>query len=214
MLQHLKPWALHVPLIHCGHADRQHWPPQAHHVCCMVLASLNEAPRESSLLLPGLATPVRGPRLCMTAKTSGRQSAMPPLPRTDRGDMLSVLLPVPVGDRRHCPRHTQPHRGCTLPKRQGPNAPIRNPSSTRTRSVPAQNRPRRPHADSHPKRRVHHPAVSRANALAADATRTRDPRGDRLSRGRGPGDHTALHHPWRSHRALESERPKKRHYLP
>ena len=30
------------------------------------------------LLLPGLATPVRGPRLCMTAKTSGRQSAMPP----------------------------------------------------------------------------------------------------------------------------------------
>ena len=140
--------------------------------------------------------------------------SLPCSPESQARHAMHVLLPVPVGDRRHCPRHTQPHRRHTLPERQGPNAPIRNPSSTRMRSVPAQNRPRRPHADSHPKRRVHHPAVSRANTLAADATRTRDPRGDRLSRGRGPGDHTALHHPWRSHRALESERPKKRHDLP
>ena len=140
--------------------------------------------------------------------------SLPCSPESQARHAMHVLLPVPVGDRRHCPRHTQRHRRHTLPERQGPNAPIRNPSSTRMRSVPAQNRPRRPHADSHPKRRVHHPAVSRANTLAADATRTRDPRGDRLSRGRGPGDHTALHHPWRSHRALESERPKKRHDLP
>lgn len=112
--------------------------------------------------------------------------SLPCSPESQARHAMHVLLPVPVGDRRHCPRHTQRHRRHTLPERQGPNAPIRNPSSTRMRSVPAQNRPRRPHADSHPKRRVHHPAVSRANTLAADATRTRDPRGDRLSRGRGP----------------------------